>query len=392
MRKIILRDEQSVHDNLLPLSYTRSVADLLIGINTIRQKWEMYLPGDYHYQTEEYLGEKFPCPPSEPGDIIIASNVIPTEDLAAAVDRLLPGEKLIARNMKGEEVTVAQHLSANPVGGDILFQDKIDTVDFLYDIFLLNPRQIEEDFQYLTRGREGQSIPRSNTVIGDPELIYIESGAIVEGVVLNASHGPIYVGRDVEIMEGSCLRGPIALGEHSTVNMGSKIYPGTTLGPWCKVGGELNNVVMIGYSNKAHDGFLGNAVIGEWCNLGAGCVSSNLKNDYTEIKLWNYPRHRFLKTGLQFCGLIMGDHSKAGINTMFNTATVVGVGVNIHGSGFPRNFIASFSEGGAQGFTDLPMEKFLDIASRMMARRHRALTDVDIRLFQQIRQQAENYK
>ena len=258
--------------------------------------------------------------------------------------------------------------------------------------FLPNPRQIEEDFQYITRGREGQSIPRSNTVIGDPDLIYIESGAIVEGVVLNASHGPIYVGRNVEIMEGSCLRGPIALGEHSTVNMGSKIYPGTTLGPWCKVGGELNNVVMIGYSNKAHDGFLGNAVIGEWCNLGAGCVSSNLKNDYTEIKLWNYPRHRFLKTGLQFCGLIMGDHSKAGINTMFNTATVVGVGVNIHGSGFPRNFIASFSEGGAQGFTDLPMEKFLDIASRMMARRHRALTDVDIRLFQQIRQQAENYK
>ena len=175
MRKIILRDEQSVHDNLLPLSYTRPVADLLIGINTIRQKWEMYLPGDYHYQTEEYLGEKFPCPPSEPGDIIIASNVIPTEDLAAAVDRLLPGEKLIARNMKGEEVTVAQHLSANPVGGDILFQDKIDTVDFLYDIFLLNPRQIEEDFQYITRGREGQSIPRSNTVIGDPDLIYIES-------------------------------------------------------------------------------------------------------------------------------------------------------------------------------------------------------------------------
>ena len=223
-------------------------------------------------------------------------------------------------------------------------------------------------------------------------MIYIESGAVVEGVVLNASHGPIYVGRDVEIMEGSCLRGPIALGEHSTVNMGTRIYPGTTLGPWCKVGGELNNVVMIGFSNKAHDGFLGNAVIGEWCNLGAGCVSSNLKNDYTEIKLWNYPQHRFLKTGLQFCGLIMGDHSKAGINTMFNTATVVGVGVNVHGSGFPRNFVASFSEGGASGFTDLPMEKFVDIASRMMARRHRALSDSDLRLFEAIRREAENYK
>lgn len=391
MSKIILRDTPDSHVNLLPMTYTRPVADLLVGINTIRQKWEMYLPGDYHYLTEEYLREKFPAPEVAEGDLVVTSNVVPEEQLAQAVASLQPGETLTAVTQRGEEITVAERRGSAP-GQTRAYDSKVDTIDFIYDIFLLNSRKIEEDFEFLTRGREGQSIPRSNTVIGDPELIYIESGAIVEGVVLNASHGPIYVGRDVEIMEGSCLRGPIALGEHSTVNMGSKIYPGTTLGPWCKVGGELNNVVMIGYSNKAHDGFLGNAVIGEWCNLGAGCVASNLKNDYTEIKLWNYPRHRFLKTGLQFCGLIMGDHSKAGINTMFNTATVVGVGVNIHGSGFPRNFIASFSEGGAQGFNDLPMEKFLDIASRMMARRHRALSDVDVRLFESIRQQAENYK
>lgn len=389
--KIILRDTAEIHVNLLPLTYTRPVADLIVGINTIRQKWEMYLPGDYHYLTEEYLREKFPAPEIGEGDLVVTSNVVPEEQLAKAVGALLPGETLNAVTARGDEVTVATRKGAQE-GGVKLYDSKVDTIEYVYDIFLQNSRKIEEDFEFLTRGREGQAIPRSNTVIGDPDLIYIESGAIVEGVVLNASHGPIYVGRDVEIMEGSCLRGPIALGEHSTVNMGSKIYPGTTLGPWCKVGGELNNVVMIGYSNKAHDGFLGNAVIGEWCNLGAGCVASNLKNDYTEIKLWNYPRHRFLKTGLQFCGLIMGDHSKAGINTMFNTATVVGVGVNIHGSGFPRNFIASFSEGGAQGFTDLPMEKFLDIASRMMARRHRALSDIDVRLFESIRQQAENYK
>ena len=274
----------------------------------------------------------------------------------------------------------------------IVYEEKVDAINYVYDIFLLNGRQIEADFDVLTAGREGQSIPRSNTVIGDPDRIYIESGAIVEGVVLNASHGPIYVGRHVEIMEGSCLRGPIALGEHSTVNMGTRIYPGTSLGPWCKVGGELNNVVIFGFTNKAHDGFLGNAVIGEWCNLGAGCVASNLKNDYTEIKLWNYPSHRFLRTGLQFCGLIMADHSKAGINTMFNTATVVGVGVNIHGSGFPRNFIASFSEGGPSGFTDLPMEKFFDIAKRMMARRGRSLAEADNRIFHAIRELAENYK
>ncbi len=393
MNKIILRDSRETHLNLLPLTYTRPVADLIVGINTIRQKWQMYLPGDYSYDVEEYLREKFPSAEIGPGDLIITSNVVPEETLARTVANLHPGEKLIAKNAAGDTVDVALRVGDAPGAQvEIAYDSRVDTIDFLYDIFLLNARKIEEDFEFLTRNREGQSIPRSNTVIGDPDLIYIESGAIVEGVVLNASHGPIYVGRDVEIMEGSCLRGPIALGERSTVNMGSKIYPGTTLGPWCKVGGELNNVVMIGYSNKAHDGFLGNAVIGEWCNLGAGCVSSNLKNDYTEIKLWNYPRHRFLKTGLQFCGLIMGDHSKAGINTMFNTATVVGVGVNVHGSGFPRNFVASFSEGGAAGFTDLPMEKFLDIASRMMARRHRALTDVDVRLFEEIRNQAENYK
>lgn len=392
MSKIILRDDTAVHENLLPLSYTRPVADMLVGINTLRQKWEMYLPGEYSYQTEEYLSEKYPAAPLEEGDLVIASNVIASEELAEAVKALLPGQALRAVTEKGDEMEVAMRYSATPQAEPVMFLDKIRAVEMLYDIFLLNSRQIEDDFEFLTRGREGQSIPRSNTVIGDHDMIFIESGAVVEGVVLNASSGPIYVGRDVVIMEGSCLRGPIALGEHSTVNMGTKIYPGTTLGPWCKVGGELNNVVMIGFSNKAHDGFLGNAVIGEWCNLGAGCVSSNLKNDYTEIKLWNYPRHRFLKTGLQFCGLIMGDHSKAGINTMFNTATVVGVGVNIHGTGFPRNFIASFSEGGAQGFNDLPMEKFLDIASRMMARRHRALTDIDVRLFHAIRAQSENYK
>lgn len=393
MNKIILRDTRETHLNLLPLTYTRPVADLIVGINTIRQKWQMYLPGEYSYDVEEYLREKFPPAEIGTGDLIITSNVVPEEILARTVANLHPGEKLIAKNAAGDTVDVALRVGDAPGAQvEIAYDSRVDTIDFLYDIFLLNARKIEEDFEFLTRNREGQSIPRSNTVIGDPDLIYIESGAIVEGVVLNASHGSIYVGRDVEIMEGSCLRGPIALGERSTVNMGSKIYPGTTLGPWCKVGGELNNVVMIGYSNKAHDGFLGNAVIGEWCNLGAGCVSSNLKNDYTEIKLWNYPRHRFLKTGLQFCGLIMGDHSKAGINTMFNTATVVGVGVNVHGSGFPRNFVASFSEGGAAGFTDLPMEKFLDIASRMMARRHRALTDVDVRLFEEIRNQAENYK
>lgn len=397
-RNIILFDLPAVRENLLPLSYTRPIADFLVGITTLRKKWESFLAGEFSYSTVGYLSEKYPMKAAEE-NLFIASNIIATEQLARRLDSLEPGEVLMADTMAGQRVLVGFKGGANrldevihsmPAG--IVYEEKVDAINYVYDIFLLNGRQIEADFDVLTAGREGQSIPRSNIVIGDPERIYIESGAIVEGVVLNASHGPIYVGRHVEIMEGSCLRGPIALGEHSTVNMGTRIYPGTSLGPWCKVGGELNNVVIFGFTNKAHDGFLGNAVIGEWCNLGAGCVASNLKNDYTEIKLWNYPSHRFLRTGLQFCGLIMADHSKAGINTMFNTATVVGVGVNIHGSGFPRNFIASFSEGGPSGFTDLPMEKFFDIAKRMMARRGRSLSEADNRIFHAIRELAENYK
>ena len=397
-RNIILFDLPAVRENLLPLSYTRPIADFLVGITTLRKKWESFLAGEFSYSTVGYLSEKYPMKTAEE-NLFIASNIIATEHLARRLDSLEPGEVLMADTMAGQRVLVGFKGGANrldevihsmPAG--IVYEEKVDAINYVYDIFLLNGRQIEADFDVLTAGREGQSIPRSNTVIGDPDRIYIESGAIVEGVVLNASHGPIYVGRHVEIMEGSCLRGPIALGEHSTVNMGTRIYPGTSLGPWCKVGGELNNVVILGFTNKAHDGFLGNAVIGEWCNLGAGCVASNLKNDYTEIKLWNYPSHRFLRTGLQFCGLIMADHSKAGINTMFNTATVVGVGVNIHGSGFPRNFIASFSEGGPSGFTDLPMEKFFDIAKRMMARRGRSLSEADNRIFHAIRELAENYK
>ncbi|MDO5333240.1 MAG: putative sugar nucleotidyl transferase [bacterium] len=397
-RNIILFDLPAVRENLLPLSYTRPIADFLVGITTLRKKWESFLAGEFSYSTIGYLSEKYPMKTAEE-NLFIASNIIATEHLARRLDTLEPGEVLMADTRAGQRVLVGFKGGANrldevihsmPAG--IVYEEKVDAINYVYDIFLLNGRQIEADFDVLTAGREGQSIPRSNTVIGDPDRIYIESGAIVEGVVLNASHGPIYVGRHVEIMEGSCLRGPIALGEHSTVNMGTRIYPGTSLGPWCKVGGELNNVVIFGFTNKAHDGFLGNAVIGEWCNLGAGCVASNLKNDYTEIKLWNYPSHRFLRTGLQFCGLIMADHSKAGINTMFNTATVVGVGVNIHGSGFPRNFIASFSEGGPSGFTDLPMEKFFDIAKRMMARRGRSLSETDNRIFHAIRELAENYK
>lgn len=243
----------------------------------------------------------------------------------------------------------------------------------------------------MTAGRTSQPISRTVTIIGDPSRVFIEEGAWVEAAVLNVQNGPIYVGRNAEIMEGTLVRGPLALCHDSHINMGTRVYGATTIGPWCKVGGELSNVVMLGYSNKAHDGFLGNAVIGEWCNWSRLCGIESQKRLYRN-QAWNYPAHRFLRTGLQFCGLIMADHSKAGINTMFNTATVVGVGCNIHGSGFPRNFVASFSEGGAAGFSDVAMSKFFDIARRAMARRHVELTRIDIDIFEAIRDIAETYK
>lgn len=347
LKNYVLVDDENVRANLLPMTYCRPVSGLRIGITTIKEKWERRLGQSCACKTVDYLSEKYPCEINEYTECL-PSNVVPD----------------------------------------------VGEVNHLYDIFLLNAKAIDVDFEQITGGRASQLLSTTCTVIGDPSKIFLEEGAVVEGAVLNTKGGCIYVGKDAEVMEGACLRGPIAVCEHAVVNMGAKIYGGTTIGPWCKVGGELNNVVMQAYSNKAHDGFLGNAVIGEWCNLGAGCVASNLKNDYTEIKLWNYPAQRFLRTGLQFCGVIMGDHTKCGINSMLNTATVLGVGVNIHGTGFPRPFVASFCEtgGGASGYTDVSMTKFFDIASRMMARRHIELTDADKRMFYAIREIAENYR
>ncbi len=391
MKNIILFDNQSDKTNLLPLSYTRPLCELRVGIDTIREKWESMLPGAYSVLAEDYLSVKY-APEYADDNIFIAGNIIPDESLIRAVcglnmgEYLYANEKVVALRGSREDYENVAELTR------IDYTETYKAVNFLYDIFTLNDDVLRADFERFTAGRHSAPIPDSNTVIGDPRLVFVEEGAVVEGAYLNTKNGPIYLAGNTEVMEGSCLRGPIAICEHSNVNMGTKIYGATTIGPWCKVGGELNNVVMIGYSNKAHDGFLGNAVIGEWCNIGAGCVASNLKNDYTEIKLWNYTARRFTRTGLQFCGLIMGDHSKAGINTMFNTATVLGVGVNVYGSGFQRNFLASFSEGSRAGFTDVPLSKFFDIARRVMARRGRELTDADCQIFEQINEMAHNFK
>lgn len=401
MKRIEIFDPAGLHEQLLPMTYTRPVGALRVGILTVAEKWQLRLPGEYGWKTAEYLTGKFgPLPQDDSRHTLsIAGNLLPDDALVAAVDALAPGQAL----MRGGRLLAACTEAAAcmpqfdtaglPEGYEgVEYAGQVLAVDYLYDIFELNGRAIVLDFDLLTAGRASAPLSPSVTVIGDPSLIFLEPGAQAEGCVINTKQGPVYLGEGAEIMEGSCVRGPLAVGTHSTVQMGAKVYPNTTLGPWCKVGGELNNVVFQGYSNKAHDGFLGNAVIGEWCNLGAGCTASNLKNDYTKIRLWHYPTRRFMRTDLQFCGLIMGDHSKAGINTMFNTATVVGVGCNIHGSGYPRNFVASFLEGGTSGFTNVPLSKVMDIAQRAMARRGIELTECDRQILEAIYDSSDSYR
>lgn len=397
MQNIILFDQPEIHQSLLPLTFTRPIADLRIGILTIREKWELCLPGSYSYLTESYLSKKYPTL-AQACNLFVAGHVLPTNELVDIAQKLQPGE---AYQSEGKIILYKGSLEMfqqQQFNRTIELKEPLCCIEMLYDIFLKNDVTIEQDFRRITTGRKSAPLSPTNTVIGETTYpdglpkIFIEEGASVECCFLNLNEGPIYIGKEAELMEGCCIRAPFAACQHAVAKMGCKIYGATTLGPYCKVGGELSNVVMIGYSNKAHDGFLGNAVIGEWCNLGAGTTASNLKNDYAEIKLWHYPSHRFLRTGLQFCGLIMGDHSKAGINCMFNTATVIGVGVNIYGAGFPRNFVASFSEGGTSGFNDVALSKFFATAEKMMHRHNIELTEIDKEIFESIYHQAENFK
>lgn len=394
---VILFDDVDRRVDLLPLAFTRPIADFRVGISTLREKWEAFLPADYYYMTVDYLAARVPEPPH--GDALyINSSLLADERLASAVAALSvgcalkAGDELLAFRGSRDDFEALRFSSVE-------YSGEYDAVRQLYDIFTLNGKAIEADYCRITCNRQSGVPDASCVLIGPDRLengmpsIYIGEGATVYGAYINTTEGPVYIASGAKVMEGAMLRGPLAVCDGATVNMGTKVYGSTTIGPKCKVGGEVNNVVFFGFSNKAHDGFLGNAVIGEWCNIGAGTNASNLKNDYSPIRLWNYRRHTFARTGMQFCGLIMGDHSKAGINCMFNTATVVGVGVNIHGSGFPRTFIPSFSIGSpVTGFSDLPLVKFYETAERVMARRGIVLTDADRVMFEHIYEQSAQFK
>lgn len=381
----------TVRNALLPFTFTRPVADIRIGILTIREKWEKHLGTTTTTLTEEYLSEKFPMVEMEQ-NIMINASFLPNDILVEMVRNLEPnqaifkGEEVIAFYTQDtqEEVNFDQY-EVIEYANDCLF------VAHTWDIFAKNDAALREDFELLTEDRISQPIPKSVNVIS-PENIFIEEGAKLEFVTLNASTGPIYIGKNTEIMEGSVIRGPFALCEGAQVKLATKVYGATTVGPECRIGGEVNNSVLFGYSNKGHDGFLGNSVLGEWCNIGADSNNSNLKNNYEEVKLWSYETEGFAKTGLQFCGLMMGDHSKCGINTMFNTGTVVGVSANIFGSGFPRNFVPSFSWGGASGFTTYLTSKAFQTAQIVMSRRHVDFTEQDAKILEHVFEATKKYR
>lgn len=381
----------TVRNALLPFTFTRPVADIRVGILTIREKWEKYLGYTTTSLTEEYLMEKFPMV-EMPENIMINASFLPNEVLAEMVKSLEKNQAIF----KGEEVIAFfSEESQEEVDFEkyeiLEYNDDCITIEHTWDIFQKNDAALREDFELLTEDRVSQPIPKSVNVIA-PENIFIEEGAKLEFVTLNASTGPIYIGKNSEIMEGSVIRGPFALCEGAQVKLAAKIYGATTVGPFSRVGGEVSNSVLFAYSNKGHDGFLGNSVLGEWCNIGADSNNSNLKNNYEEVKLWSYETESFAKTGLQFCGLMMGDHSKCGINTMFNTGTVVGVSTNIFGSGFPRNFVPSFSWGGAAGFTTYVTKKAFETARIVMSRRNVEFDEKEARILEHVFEETKKWR
>jgi UDP-N-acetylglucosamine diphosphorylase/glucosamine-1-phosphate N-acetyltransferase len=378
-------------NNLLPFTFTRPVADIRIGILTIREKWEAYLEYTTTTVTEDYLSDKFPMVEMDE-NIMINASFLPNQALAEMVMNLEENQAIFCN-----EDVIAFYTKDTQDDIDLESYEAIEYVDDIikiehtWDIFSKNGEAIQEDFELLTNNRKSQPIPATVNTI-KAESIFIEEGAKLDFVTLNATNGPIYIGKDSEIMEGSIIRGPFALCEHATVKMGAKIYGPTTVGPYSKVGGEVNNSVIFSYSNKGHDGFLGNSVIGEWCNLGADTNNSNLKNNYAEVRLWDYETESFARTGLQFCGLMMGDHSKCGINTMFNTGTVVGVSANIFGSGFPRNFVPSFSWGGSSGFTTYLTKKAFEVAKVVMSRRDIEFSEQDASILEHVFKETSKYR
>jgi UDP-N-acetylglucosamine diphosphorylase/glucosamine-1-phosphate N-acetyltransferase len=390
----ILFDDNS-WEQLLPLTFTRPVSGIRVGILTIREKWEKILSQEISCLSQDYLSDKFPAT-YERDNLLINASLLPSPEIILRLNQIkineaiVTGSRILAVRL---DKSKSQHFDYASLDGIKTIENSsvLSLIDYPWQIFQFNGDEIQNDYDLITSGRQSAQISKTMNLI-NPGNIFAEEGFKGEFATINASSGPVYLGKDSEIMEGCLVRGPFALCDHSTMKMGAKIYGPTTIGPGSKAGGEINNSVIFDNSNKGHDGFLGNSVIGEWCNIGADSNNSNLKNNYAIVKLWSYKEEKFIDTGLQFCGLIMGDHSKCGINTMFNTGTVVGVNTNIFGSGFTRNFVPSFSWGGAHGLTTFTIPKAFDVAEKVMGRRNHVLDDLDKAILIEVFKRTEKYR
>lgn len=379
--------DSETRNQLLPFTHTRPVADIRCGIMTMRERWELLLGQPTTTLCPAYMQSVFPKGNNDATTYIEAS-IFASKDLVEAIKALNDNEKLVHNAI----VIAAKMSHSSKINFDnfsdsikdyktIPFNEKIKNLSKIWDIFMQNDTALKTDFELMTAGKTTQPIPEYVSTIS-PENVFIEVGAVLNPCIINASKGPIYIAAHAEVMEGCMLRGPIALGKNAVLKMGAKVYGATTIGEGCKVGGEVSNVVFFANSNKGHDGFLGNAVIGEWCNLGADTNCSNLKNNYDTVKVWSEHENKLVSTGLQFCGLMMGDHSKSGINTMFNTGTVVGVSSNIFGSSFPDKFVPSFSWGAAEETTIYQFDKAMETANRMMERRGISMSKAELKMYQ----------
>ncbi|GAK96536.1 glucose-1-phosphate thymidylyltransferase [Nonlabens tegetincola] len=377
------------HLSLLPFTYTRPTSLLRCGIQTLQEKWEAYLKSSVSYYTQDYLQEKYPLVEKD-DNTVIAGHIFASQPLVEAIQSLKPNQKLVAND---EIIAYRSSTISIPTIEleQVIYVEEVDGLYHTWDIFSKNGDQLKADFNRITQNRSSQPIPEGVQTIAS-ENIFIEEGAKLQFCILNATDGPIYIGKNAEVMEGSIIRGGFALCDNSSTKLGTKVYGPTTVGPHSKIGGEVGNSVLLGYSNKGHEGYLGNSVLGEWCNLGADTNTSNLKNNYAEVKLWDYNTGRFAKTGLQFCGLMMGDHSKCGINTMFNTGTVIGVSANIYGAGYPRNFIPSFTWGGPQGTMTYKPAKAYEVADVVMQRRKLSFNDVEQRILDSVFENTKKYR
>ena len=394
---IILFCDPVIRQNLLPLTFTRPVSEIRVGILTITQKWEQYAGATVSFMTESYLQEKYTLQQTHE-NIYVNGALLPSEPLLGEIQRLKLGEALykgdtlVAFNGDNLHLHSVSEMLAASTSKNYSCHIECNLISNVWDIFLQNGQQIRKDYEILTTGRKSQPVGDKYTIVYGEENIFIEEGVKIRAAILNAENGPIYLGKNSQVHEGAIIKGPFALGEGSNVNVGGKMRGDVSIGPYCKVGGEVAASVIFGYTNKGHEGYLGNSVLGEWINIGADTNTSNLKNNYAEIKIWNYAKGGFKNTGQQFCGLIMGDHSKCGINTMFNTGTVVGVSANIFGPGFPRNFIPSFSWGGAAGFETFALRKAYEVAEKVMERRDVHFNDQDKEILKKVFGETQQYR